>query len=227
MKISMRNALAVLLLLTVIAAFFVGCGAPADAQPPQETAAPAADVLPGVVTVHADGKEYTFESVGGQDLQQLLEQANISLGQGDVLSMDLDQSPTDRLVFRVLRKHTVTVVVTDETTGQAVRYPVALMEGTVADALAALGIEPTQSQTMNLSLITPLETGMEIILTGEGTQIVAQTTQTTDPVTSTQTDPVQDPKTIVSIEVYEDCDGSGHGIKVITYADGTQEEVQF
>ena len=32
---------------------------------------------------------------------------------------------------------------------------------------------------------------------------------------------------VVNIEYYEDCDGSGHGIKVITYADGTQEEVMF
>ena len=34
-------------------------------------------------------------------------------------------------------------------------------------------------------------------------------------------------KTVVSVEVYEDCDGSGHGVKVITYSDGTQEEVPY
>ena len=34
-------------------------------------------------------------------------------------------------------------------------------------------------------------------------------------------------KTIVSVKVYEDCDGSGHGVKVITYSDGTQKEVPF
>lgn len=34
-------------------------------------------------------------------------------------------------------------------------------------------------------------------------------------------------KTVVSVEVYEDCDGSGHGVKVITYSDGTQEEEAF
>ena len=32
---------------------------------------------------------------------------------------------------------------------------------------------------------------------------------------------------VVSVEVYEDCDGSGHGVKVITYSDGSQEEVPF
>ena len=55
-------------------------------------------------------------------------------------------------------------------------------------------------------------------------------TNPVDPTTpSNPTDPgtVQPGKTIVSIEIYEDCDGSGHGIKIITYSDGTQEEVIF
>jgi len=34
-------------------------------------------------------------------------------------------------------------------------------------------------------------------------------------------------KTVVSVEYYDDCDGSGHGIKVITYSDGSMEEVPY
>ncbi len=34
-------------------------------------------------------------------------------------------------------------------------------------------------------------------------------------------------RTVVNVDIYEDCDGSGHGVKVITYSDGTQEEVAF
>lgn len=34
-------------------------------------------------------------------------------------------------------------------------------------------------------------------------------------------------KTIVSEQYYDDCDGSGHGVKVITYSDGTQVEVPY
>ena len=41
------------------------------------------------------------------------------------------------------------------------------------------------------------------------------------------TEPTEPERTIVSVEIYEDCDGSGHGVKVITYSDGTQEEVYF
>ena len=34
-------------------------------------------------------------------------------------------------------------------------------------------------------------------------------------------------KTVVSVQKYDDCDGSGHGVKIITYSDGTQEEEYF
>ncbi|MBE6752294.1 MAG: DUF348 domain-containing protein [Ruminococcaceae bacterium] len=54
---------------------------------------------------------------------------------------------------------------------------------------------------------------------------------TTPPVTTPPTTkppvPTTSGRTIVNIEIYEDCDGSGHGVKVITYSDGTQEEVPF
>jgi len=43
----------------------------------------------------------------------------------------------------------------------------------------------------------------------------------------TEPAPTEPERTVVSVEVYEDCDGSGHGVKVITYSDGTQEEVYF
>lgn len=44
---------------------------------------------------------------------------------------------------------------------------------------------------------------------------------------ATESDSSEEERTIVSVEVYEDCDGSGHGVKVIKYSDGTQEEVYF
>lgn len=39
-------------------------------------------------------------------------------------------------------------------------------------------------------------------------------------------DPV-DTREVVSTEYYYDCDGSGHGVMVITYSDGSQDEVAF
>lgn len=53
------------------------------------------------------------------------------------------------------------------------------------------------------------------------------TPPTTAPTTPPTTAPTQPAKTVVNVEYYYDCDGSGHGVKVITYSDGTQEEVYF
>lgn len=58
------------------------------------------------------------------------------------------------------------------------------------------------------------------------TQPAATKPATTTPPT-TKPEPTTSGRTIVSVEIYEDCDGSGHGVKVITYSDGTQEEVPF
>ncbi len=55
--------------------------------------------------------------------------------------------------------------------------------------------------------------------------VVTQPATTTPP--TTKPEPTTSGRTIVSVEIYEDCDGSGHGVKVITYSDGTQEEVPF
>ena len=49
----------------------------------------------------------------------------------------------------------------------------------------------------------------------------------TKPAPTKPAEPTTSGRTIVSVEIYEDCDGSGHGVKVITYSDGTQEEVAF
>lgn len=50
---------------------------------------------------------------------------------------------------------------------------------------------------------------------------------TTNAPTTKPAAPTTSGRTVVSVEIYEDCDGSGHGVKVITYSDGTQEEVEF
>ena len=70
------------------------------------------------------------------------------------------------------------------------------------------------------------------------TQVLPETTSpSTEPSLPTEPQPTQPEatvpqptegeRTVVSVETYADCDGSGHGVKVITYSDGTQEEVYF
>ena len=56
----------------------------------------------------------------------------------------------------------------------------------------------------------------------------SQTQEPAEPeTTAPETQPADGERTVVSVEVYNDCDDSGHGVKVITYSDGTQEEEYF
>ena len=58
------------------------------------------------------------------------------------------------------------------------------------------------------------------------TQPTVPPTVPTAPPTEATTPPATE-VTIVSIDYYDDPDGSGHGVKVITYSDGTQEEIPY
>lgn len=218
-----------ILVLTMIPAMFTACSSdPAATPTPQAAVDPAA---PTVVTIHVDGRTITFEDATGMSVQQLLDQAGIILNDGDMLAFAPEQSFPGDISFRVHRQHTVTVTVAAE---NPVRHTAVLMDGTVADAIAAVGVELAESHTVNFELNKDLEDGMQIMISGEHlpeVPVVTEPTDSTEPTPDSTApaapNPGQSDKTIVSIEVYEDCDGSGHGIKVITYSDGTQEEVMF
>lgn len=224
---SAAGFLALILTLTLLSACSNQQAAVVEAAPeaiPEDVSDVAA--TPTVVTIVADGRHFIFEDVSGGTVQQLLDQAGIILNEGDSLSIAPDQVFPDDIIIEVLRQHTVTVTVaTEEGTD---RHTAVLTEGTVADAIAAVGVELAQNQVVNFQLNKALTDNMEIIISGEGLAEVPTTTEPpSDSDSPTEPAPVQSGKTIISIEVYEDCDGSGHGIKVITYSDGTQEEVMF
>lgn len=224
------KATAFLLSLILTLSLLAACGnAPTAPEIPEATAAPAIAGTPILVTIEADGRHYTFEDATGLEVRQLLDQAGITLNEGDTLAFAPEQAFPGDVAFQVIRQHTVTVVSVDSETNRNIRHKAVLMEGTVADAIAAVGVELAANTFVNFELNTPLADGMEIIVSGEMLPQDFTTLTPTDPVEgATPTEPTtQTGRTIVSIEVYEDCDGSGHGIKIITYSDGTQEEVLF
>jgi len=215
--------------------------------------------------VEVDGKNITIEDAEGKTIQELLEDAKISLRDGDVLSLDTDVKLADNMTVRILRQADVTI----EDTIKDIEYTVVLTGATVSDALSAAGIKLADNHTVNYKLEEPLEDGMKIVVsvkeepkttephteeseennyhdnnnsnsdsgytppapvvTNPPATNPPQTTK--PPVTKAPTTKAPEPttsgRTIVSVEIYEDCDGSGHGVKVITYSDGTQEEVAF
>lgn len=205
--------------------------------------------LPISVTIEADGRQITIEDVMGKTVQQLLEEAGITLNEGDVVSINPDQEFAEgEILIQVLRRCKVQILVTDEDTEEELQYTVVLVGGTVSDALEAAGITLADNQVVNYELDVALENGMTIIISieeeeeepttteqsytpsrpssGGGSTSAPATAPTPDPAESTTAAPSNE-RTIVSVEDYPDCDGSGHGVKVYTYSDGTQEEVPY
>lgn len=248
-RMFIKTVALVLTLLTVLTAFSACNSKPAEPSTDEIVNAAVQAALDAVattasVTIEADGKQVTLEDASGKTLRQLLEQAGVILNEGDLLTLSPDQVFAGDMTLQVLRYCTVTVTV--EETGAD--YTVALLGGTVADALADAGITLEEYHTVNFAQDQLLENGMEIIVSGEEPP---EETEATEPEKSytgggssggsssggnsgssssgdskpeTETKPQ---KTVVSVQYYDDCDGSGHGVKVITYSDGTQEEVPY
>ena len=288
MKSTTVKITAVLLSLVLTFSLLSGCGN--TAVPASEEPAIAKDtaVFSPVVTIVADGREITIEDTAGKRVQELLDMADVILGDHDVLSLSPAQEVTDTLTIRVLRSCTVTICIPTEDPAVTQNYTMVLVGATVADALAAAGLALADNQLCNFDLTEELTDGMEIVLSIKEEETVPEETQTetteettepeeestydpepttpaptsprptspaptspaptspapTTPATTAPTvpettapapteppttapAPTEPPRTIVSVEIYEDCDGSGHGVKVITYSDGTQEEVYF
>ena len=154
-----------LLMVLLVLNLFSACGNEPVAQNPADTETVVS--VPSVTFV-ADGREITLEDTAGKTLQQLLEQARITLAEGDLLAVSPEQKVEDALVIQVL----------------------------------SVSAEPRPTQPQSTE---PQPTQPE----------------------ATVPQPTEGERTVVSVETYADCDGSGHGVKVITYSDGTQEEVYF
>ena len=243
----MKNILfrSVLLVLSLVMVFFMftACGKQAEPSTDEIVDAAVKAALDAVatttsVTIDADGKQVTIEDAAGKTIRQLLEQAGVALNDGDILSLSPDQTITGSVALKVMRKYTVTITV--EETGEKVT--ITGFDGTVADVLAQAGIELAEYHTLNFEQTQALENGMEIIVSGEEEP---EETEPTEPEkkpsggssggssssgSSSESKPKPKPeetKTVVSVQYYDDCDGSGHGVKVITYSDGTQVEVPY
>ena len=175
----MRNygkAAAIVLAAVMLLSSFGGCQEQEAAQPGQQ-----AEQTGCRVTLRVDGKEYVVLDGTGMTVQQLLEQAGVSLEPGDTLSIDPSYMLGGQLTVQLVR-----------------------------------GREQSE-QTEQPDNTEATETQAPTAATGSS----GGSYQPTEP------KPTEPQKTVVSVQIYEDCDGSGHGVKVITYSDGTQEEVPF
>lgn len=275
MKRILYRSMAFMLMLVMVMTMFSACGS--TDSPAPVSVAPETVAAPTTITIQADGQEITVENANGKTLRQLLEQANITLGEEDMLFLDPDQMLPDQLTLQVRRKCSIQVIVDMENPEEDANYTAVLIGGTVADALDVLGLELSDNQLVNFELDKPLENNLAIVITQapeEETQPEETEPEETEPEETepsysdsntgsnntpapttpapttpapttpapttpaptepkptepapTEPAPTEPERYVVSVEEYLDCDGSGHGVKVITYSDGTQEEVYF
>ena len=132
------------------------------------------------VTLRVDNKEYVVLDGAGKTVEQLLEQAGVTLADGDSLLIDPTYMVGGELIVSVVRG---------------------------------------ENQVQQPDVTEPSESTESTKPTGNSGGY--------QPTPTKPTEPTKPQKEIASIQIYEDCDGSGHGVKVITYTDGTQEEVPF
>lgn len=210
--------------------------------------------------LNVDGVEVELGEAEGKTLVQLLNENALSVQEDEILALDGKQLLSGNLAVKILSKTPVTIAMTDKETGEAVEYHLIMMGGTVEDALKAAKLTLGENQEINMDLSAPLEYGMQIVIadkveeeSSEAEETYYETywepessTTSTESSTTTQgsgtssqesstaaqesSAPVEESSeeiTVVSVEVYEDCDGSGHGVKIITYSDGSQEEVPY
>lgn len=203
------------------------------------------------VVINVDGKNITVENTANQTIKQLLKKANIEITDGDIVSIDTDSLISQSITINILRKCEVTVK--DEINNK--ECTVILVGATVKEAITVAGIDLPENYSINHKLSAALEDGMEIIISEkEEPETTTENTENTNtnnnhytppvtkpsvtkpattkppvttPPTTKPTAPTTTGRTVVSVDIYEDCDGSGHGVKIITYSDGTQEEVPF
>lgn len=196
------------------------------------------------ITVEVDGEQIVLDNTEGKTIAQLLEDAEIVLNEGDVLAIDPDQNTDGSLTVKVLRRCSVLV----EVEGEDLHYTVVLVGGTVADAINAAGITLADNQKANFELDKALENGMSIVISvvepeDDGNNTAAASSNysgsrgsspTPSPAPSSAPSAAPSPapstapgRTLVSTDDYPDPDGSGHGVRVYTYSDGSQEEVAY
>lgn len=209
---------------------------------------------PFIITV--DGKTITVENPSNKTLKELLMKSNIKLNDGDIVSVDTDSVISEGITVNILRKCTVTIKNELTNTENTLIVVGATVKDAIADAGIELPKNYSMNYKLSDPLLNEMEiiisekkeeettteetTEQENSNTNNNTQsnnrpattrpavtqpVVTKPATTTPP--TTKPEPTTSGRTIVSVEIYEDCDGSGHGVKVITYSDGTQEEVPF
>lgn len=232
---------AFILIILMILPMLTACG---DSDKPQTA-----------VTVEVDGEKIVIDNPEGKPVAQLLEENNIVLGEGDVAVIDLEKNDDDFLTVKVLRKCTVTVedeaenqqytvVLVGGTVEDAIKaVGIKLSENqkvnhelkaALEDGMKiVITVQESENDNEGNNAAAPKQSSNSSSSgSGSGSSSGSNSSSSSgsDSGSNSGSASTSDPgasKSVVSTENYDDPDGSGHGVKVITYSDGSQEEVEY
>lgn len=159
------------------------------------------------VTVSYDGQEKELV-LNGAKVSDALKQCGLELPDAVLTNYDLDEYLTDGMAIVITEKPSAEEETTEEVT-----------EAEEPDT----GYTPawTPSYTPPATTAPPATTKPATTKPATTKPASSQPATTTKPAETTTA------KYVVSDERYDDCDGSGHGVRVITYSDGSQDEIPY
>lgn len=189
----------------------------------------------GMVITIVQATSVMFTADGGtsavytnaKTVDAFLKEQNVTLGEHDKVTPELSyviESGMEIVLQRVeMKEETVTESIDYETETQESS---SLQSGETETKQA--GVNGEKEITYRVTYVDGVEESREVLqenITKEAVkEIIVKGTKKSS---NSSSNPSSGEKEIVDIRYYDDCDGSGHGVKVITYSDGSTEEVEY
>ncbi|MBQ6540477.1 MAG: ubiquitin-like domain-containing protein [Oscillospiraceae bacterium] len=116
MKRTFLKSFALILALVMALSMLAACNTAPEKTAEEQVEEQVEETAPSAkVTIQADGKEFIIVDADGKTVSDLLKDAGVTLGEGDVVSVDPDQVFGGDMTVKVLRKCAVTVTRTTKT----------------------------------------------------------------------------------------------------------------
>lgn len=178
------------------------------------------------VTLTADG-ETSDVYTNAETVEAFLKEQNITIGEHDRVTPELTYAIESGMEIVLQR-----VEVKEETVIESIDYETETQKSSSLPSgeteTKQEGINGEKEVTYRVTYVDGAEESREVIrenITKEAVkEIIVKGTKKSSDSSSNQS---SGGKEIVDIRYYDDCDGSGHGVKVITYSDGSTEEVEY
>lgn len=173
------------------------------------------------VFVTADGCTTDYNT-SAKTVGEFLKEHEITLSENDRISKDVTAKITDNMKIKIER-----VTTKQETITQPIKFKTIKKQ---TSSLAAGKTKITQKGkngekeiTYSITYVDGKEESREVI----NEKVITKPTNQLVSVGKTENKKQNNGKKVISRQYYDDCDGSGHGVCIVTYSDGTTEQIEY